>query len=91
MKLFDYIDEINATKIKLGLPLDPFYLPEEVILHFRANYKILQEAVQKWDHELLISRTNKNLDRFWSILGAQIGPSSMQRQRRFDVSVRLRF
>ena len=30
-------DEINATKIKLGLPLDPFYLPEEVILHFRAT------------------------------------------------------
>ena len=60
-------DEINATKIKLGLPLVPFYLPEEVILHFRVNFKILQEAVKKWDHELLISRRNKNLDRFWSI------------------------
>ena len=43
-------EEIAATKKKLGLPPDEtFYLPDDVLAHFRTRFPELKRQVQKWD------------------------------------------
>ena len=43
-------EEIAATKKKLGLPPDEtFYLPDDVLAHFRTRFPELERQVQKWD------------------------------------------
>ena len=41
-------EEIDATKDRLGLPMDSFFCPKEVIDYFQADYKSLQKAVDDW-------------------------------------------
>ena len=41
-------DEIDATKEKLGLPQEPFYLPEEVVNHFQSRFENLSTSVSEW-------------------------------------------
>jgi transketolase len=42
-------EEIAATKKKTGLPSDEFfYVPQEVVKHFRSGFDGLREIVSKW-------------------------------------------
>lgn len=41
-------EEINATKIKLGMPPDKFYFPNEVANHFRERHDALSSLVKEW-------------------------------------------
>ena len=45
-------EEISATKIKLGLPDQEFYLPEDVLTHFRSRFGELTEQRGRWDATL---------------------------------------
>ncbi len=46
-------EEIVATKKKLGLPPEEtFYLPPEVVAHFRARFPQLREAEARWQETL---------------------------------------
>ncbi|MFQ5864784.1 MAG: transketolase [bacterium] len=46
-------DEIRATKEKLGLPVDKiFYLPEEVVNHFRSRHNELELLHNQWQLQL---------------------------------------
>ena len=49
-------DEINATKEKLGLPNEDFYLPAEIINHFQARYPTLKNNVSNWNNGIYESR-----------------------------------
>ena len=42
-------DEINQTKEKFGLPIESFYLPNEVISHFQKRFSDLKEKVNNWN------------------------------------------
>ena len=42
-------DEISATKLKLGLPDDAFYFPQEVKTHFQSRFKVLSEMSKEWE------------------------------------------
>lgn len=54
------LEEIRATKEKLGLPPDqPFFVPDPVLTHFRSNYVGLSAAVGKWRRLL-----TEHLDRY---------------------------
>lgn len=46
------VEEIKATKEKLGLPLEDFYLPEDVIEHFQARFNTLREEFKKWQSQV---------------------------------------
>ena len=41
-------DEIDLTKEKLGLPDKKFYVPAEVIEHFRTRFSDLTNEAEKW-------------------------------------------
>ena len=41
-------DEINLTKKKLGLPDKKFFVPEQVIEHFRMRFNDLTDLEDKW-------------------------------------------
>ncbi len=41
-------EEIDSTKEKLGLPTEPFYLPEEVVNHFQSRFENLSTSVSEW-------------------------------------------
>ncbi len=45
-------EEILATKTKLGLPDQGFYLPEDVIRHFQGRFASLSAARASWDQAL---------------------------------------
>lgn len=45
-------EEISATKEKLGLPDKQFYLPEQVLEHFRKRFDSLEETCNEWDKRL---------------------------------------
>ena len=51
------IDEIDASKEKLGLPSDTFYCPSEVVSHFRIRFSALSENVEKWQKKKTIFDT----------------------------------
>jgi len=42
-------DEIDATKEKLGLPNESFYLPEEVLNHFQSRFESLIKKASEWN------------------------------------------
>lgn len=54
------VEEITATKAKLGLPDESFYLPEDVLSHFRARFASLGAARNDWD--MLITERLSNPD-----------------------------
>ena len=60
-------DEIDATKLKLGLKLTPFYLPEEVIKHFKSNFENRINKVENWKAKLASMKQNSDFRNFWSV------------------------
>ncbi len=59
-------DEINETKEKLGLPLESFYLPKEVISHFQKRFKNLKEIVVDWNEALTKSCKDESFKSLWN-------------------------
>jgi transketolase len=60
-------DEIDATKLNLGLKLTPFYLPEEVIKHFKSNFENRINKVENWRAKLASMKQNSDFRNFWSV------------------------
>ena len=42
-------DEIDATKLNLGLPTEKFYLPQEVVKYFQERYSTLIKQSESWE------------------------------------------
>jgi transketolase len=60
-------DEIDATKIKLGIESEPFFLPEEVITYFKSDFQSQTNKVKSWNNKLTLMQQNLDLKIFWSI------------------------
>ena len=58
-------DEINQTKEKLGLPLESFYLPNEVISHFQKRFSDLKEKVNNWNGSVTESCNDESFKSLW--------------------------
>ena len=58
-------DEINQTKEKLGLPLESFYLPNEVISHFQKRFSDLKEEVNNWNGSVTKSCNDESFKSLW--------------------------
>ena len=58
-------DEINQTKQKLGLPLESFYLPNEVISHFQKRFSDLKEEVNNWNGSVTKSCNDESFKSLW--------------------------
>ena len=52
-------DEINASKEKLGLPNEEFYLPAEVVSHFQSRFSTLRNNESNWKSEVHQLKNNK--------------------------------
>ena len=61
-------DEIKATKEKLGLPEEQFYLPEEVKNHFQARFPKLVETAEEWRSLLDKAQSDSNFNDYWKTL-----------------------
>ncbi|MFQ6611704.1 MAG: transketolase [Fidelibacterota bacterium] len=51
-------EEIAATRKKWGLPAEPFFIPAEVVNHFRTRFTSLREEVSQW--KLTLKETSKD-------------------------------
>ena len=60
-------DEINATKEKLGLPTEKFYLPDEVVNHFQSRFSLLRKIVSNWNNEVLELKKNEDKELLWNL------------------------
>ncbi len=60
-------EEIEATKEKLGLPPETFYLPDEVCSHFQTRFTKLNELRKKWDKELNSALETSSFKKFWNM------------------------
>ena len=60
-------EEIDATKEKLGLPPEPFYLPDEVIDYFQSRFSSLSSNVSFWNEEIRKASTNQKFKSLWDI------------------------
>jgi transketolase len=58
-------EEIKATKEKLGLPLEPFYLPSEVITHFQNRFEELNKNAIIWDKKVSDSCKDRDFKLLW--------------------------
>ena len=58
-------EEIKATKEKLGLPIDPFYLPSEVIAHFQNRFEELNKNATIWDKKVSDSCKDRDFKLLW--------------------------
>ena len=58
-------DEIDSTKEKLGLPSEPFYLPEEVVTYFQSRFDSLKEKVSNWNSDLVTACENADFKKLW--------------------------
>jgi len=58
-------EEIKATKEKLGLPLEPFYLPSEVIAHFQNRFEELNKNAIIWDKKVSDSCKDRDFKFLW--------------------------
>ncbi len=58
-------EEIAATKEKLGLPNKTFFVPDDVIKHFRSRFPELRAQVQKWQNTLLKKQKKKAFASLW--------------------------
>ena len=58
-------DEINQTKEKIGLPLESFYLPNEVISHFQKRFSDLKEKVNNWNGSVTTSCNDESFKSLW--------------------------
>ncbi len=67
-------EEIDATKKKLGLPSDPFYLPDAVVAHFQSRFDELRESATSWKTSVSSACRNKNFSSMWNAtVGGEIG------------------
>ena len=58
-------DEINQTKEKIGLPIESFYLPNEVISHFQKRFSDLKEKVNNWNGSVTKSCNDESFKSLW--------------------------
>ena len=61
-------DEIKATKEKLGLPDEQFYLPEEVKNHFQTRFPKLIETAEEWRSLLDKALLDSSFNNYWKTL-----------------------
>ena len=60
-------EEIDATKQKLGLPNEKFYLPAEVINYFQYRFDLLRNEVKALAKNVETARLNKDVDKLWRL------------------------
>ena len=61
-------DEIKATKEKLGLPDEQFYLPDEVKNHFQTRFPKLIETAEEWRSLVDKALLDSNFNNYWKTL-----------------------
>ena len=67
-------EEIDSTKEKLGLPQEPFYLPEEVVNHFQSRFENLSTSVSEWHDGVADACKDGDFKSLWdATVGDQIG------------------
>ena len=60
-------EEIDATKEKLGLPEEKFYLPKVVLDYFQSRFAELRELVSKWEKASKAAKENADFEALWKI------------------------
>ena len=60
-------EEIDATKEKLGLPEEKFYLPKVVVDYFQSRFTELRELVSKWEKASKAANENADFEALWKI------------------------
>ena len=60
-------EEIDATKEKLGLPEEKFYLPKVVVDYFQSRFMELRELVSKWEKASKAGKENADFEALWKI------------------------
>ena len=60
-------EEIDATKEKLGLPEEKFYLPKVVVDYFQSRFVELRELVSKWEKASKAGKENADFEALWKI------------------------
>ena len=60
-------EEIDATKEKLGLPEEKFYLPKIVVDYFQSRFAELRELVSKWEKASKAGKENADFEALWKI------------------------
>ena len=60
-------EEIDATKEKLGLPEEKFYLPKVVLDYFQSRFAELRELVSKWEKASKAAKENADFEALWEI------------------------
>ena len=60
-------EEIDATKEKLGLPEEKFYLPKIVVDYFQSRFVELRELVSKWEKASKTAKENADFEALWKI------------------------
>ena len=58
---------IDATKEKLGLPEEKFYLPKVVVDYFQSRFVELRELVSKWEKASKSAKENADFEALWKI------------------------
>jgi len=67
-------EEIDSTKEKLGLPTEPFYLPEEVVNNFQSRFENLSTSVSEWHDGVADACKDGDFKSLWdATVGDQIG------------------
>ena len=61
-------DEIKATKEKLGLPDEQFYLPDEVKNHFQTRFPKLIETAKEWRSLVDKGLLDSSFNNYWKTL-----------------------
>lgn len=61
-------DEIKATKEKLGLPDEQFYLPDEVKNHFQTRFPKLIETAKEWRSLVDKALLDSSFNNYWKTL-----------------------
>ena len=60
-------NEIDSTKVKLGLKSEAFYLPKEVLTYFRSDFQNHIDKVRNWQSKLVSLKQNLDFKNFWSL------------------------
>lgn len=68
-------EEIDATKEKLGLPADKFYVPKECITHFQARFSTLRDLVSEWKESLASANGAASFNELWTVTVEDILPN----------------
>ena len=60
-------EEIDATKEKLNLPTEQFYLPKEVVNHFQSRFADMSALVTKWNSNISAACNDEKFKRLWDV------------------------